>query len=441
MLRDYSSKWIHILDHNCFMQMGLALSKYFGKVTYSTFWEADFPISNDRLFGIGLENYWGKGIGIQRVDDFWAIRHKPDYYWAPDLYYAGICETLRDDLHKPVFASFYGEELELFREEAKEFYKSLNLPTIPFVVKYGFPDLRKYLQKLNGKKVFLKTDVRNRGDFETTGIEDYDLSKNFLDELEFKLGAQSNTYKFLVEDALEGDKKNPVVELGTDTFSIDGKYPENALLGIEIKGDCYCGHWGKWSKFPREATEFNVAISDTLKQYKYRNLISTEIRTRKENGKNVAYQNDLCCRGGHPPNELELLMITNLPDIVTFGAEGELVEPERDKDFGVQLNLHSSWAARGTQVVKFPDKLRTNVMLRRLCCIEDQLYVIPRGQGNTGIGCIVTQGDSFDDCIKQIKPIADQVKAECLEKPITSFDSAQEEIDNLKKMGINIMDI
>jgi hypothetical protein len=795
MLQDYSNKWIHVLDHNCFIQMALELSKYFGKVTYSTFWEGDFPVSFDRLFGAGLENYWGKGQGVQRVDDFWAIRKKPDLYFSPDIYYAGICETLRDDLNKPVFSSFYGEELEIYREEAKKHYKSLGLPIIPYDIVYGFPDLRKYLKDHVGKNVFIKTDVRNRGDFETFNVVDYELSENYIDELEFKLGALKYTYKFLVEQALEGDEKNPVVEIGSDTFCIDGRFPENAMLGIEIKGNCYLGHWGKWSKFPPEATQFNIAMADTLKNYGYRNFISTEIRTRKEKGINVAYQNDLCCfddkteiltdsgwklfkdldktekvatlntenkgieyqkpthyiaydylgklinissekkiiecavtpnhlvlrtdrhkkklfkeradsltdkgfiprtgkwagrdngyftlpayhkewnfggrngkmnftkiknepekkiaindwfaflawylsegsmhdsqygvnisqtkhkdivrhvirkigfkmseneagfvissvqlasylhkyglcsekyipdyvkestpeqirifldhynlgdgsvhkgqkvyfttskkiaddlqelifkvgkvanifekqtkgtickingkeytrkynaliigesnkyfdfwfetqqkkakyitkidydgkvycvsvpnetvyvrkngkpfwssncRLGHPPNELELLMISNLPDIISYGAQGELIEPIVDEKFGVQLNLHSTWAAKGTQVIKFPDKLKNNVRLRRLACIEDQFYVIPRGQGNTGIGCIVTKGKSFDDCIEKIKPIADEVKGDCLERPTTSFDTAAEEIDNLKKMGIDILNI
>lgn len=792
MLRDYSNKWIHILDHNCFMQAGLTLAKYFGKVTYSTEWMGDFPVSSDRLFGAGLENYWGKGIGIQRIDDIWENPKGPDYYWAPDIYYAGICSALKNDYKKPVCASFYGDELELYREEAKKYYKTLGLPVIDYEVVYGFPALRKLLQGLKGKKVWVKTDGRNRGDFETFSVENYDLSENFLDELAFKLGAIKDTYKFLVEYSLDGDEKNPVVEVGSDTGFFAGQYWKTAMMGLEIKGEVYLGHWGQWSKFPKEVTEFNLAIAPTLANYGYANMCSTEIRITKERGENVAYMNDFCfddkteiltdkgwklfkdldkteavatlnlndrnieyqkptdyiinnysgklvnissekkiiectvtpnhlilrtdrykkvifkeradsltdkgfiprtgtwigndskffelpvyhnewdsgphnsthrikslpsvkiknedwfaflawylsegsigmehyvvsiaqtkykdivrkviekigfkyseneygfrifsmqlaiylhkyglcnnkyvpnyvktatskqirifldhynlgdgsihknqkiyfttskqmaddlqelifkvgsvadiferqakgtickIRGkeyvrnynafiigernkyfdfwfetqarkdkyiteipyhgkvycvtvpngiiyvrkngkpfwssncgrlGHPPSELELLMITNLPDIITFGAEGEMIDPITRKKFGAQLNLHSSWAAKGTCKVIFPDKLRQNVMLRRLCGIGDDFYVIPRGTGNTGIGAIAIEGDSFDECIEQIKPIADQVKGDSLEKPITSFDSAQEEIDNLKKMGINIMDI
>lgn len=102
MLNDYSTKWLHILDHGCFIQAGLEMAKHWGRVTYSTFWEKDFPLSYDRMFGYGLENYWAHGIGVTRCDDPWEIRHKVDTWWAPDLYYAGVATVLRDDLKKDV---------------------------------------------------------------------------------------------------------------------------------------------------------------------------------------------------------------------------------------------------------------------------------------------------------------------------------------------------
>ena len=801
MIRDYSSTHLCICDNNCFIQAALEMSKYFGKVSYFTPWVSDFPTSNDRLFGSGLEDYWGKGKGVHRVDSFWDIRNKVDLWWFPDIYHADAATVLQKDLGKNVFSGFYGDELERFREEAKQFYKKLNVPIIPYEIVYGFDAFRKYIQANVGekkrlKKVWIKTDVDNRGDFETFPIEDYELTKNYIDELEFNMGALSGTYKFLVEENLEGDDKSPVVELGTDTFNIRGWFPENAMIGIEVKGNCYdkytevltdkgwkyfrdldrtekflaldisdskhykmqyeeatdfivqdykgkmlhidskfidlkvtpdhnlliqqnskdvktgigkhkrilkkvnnidlskwfsmphptsakftglypktylhfgnerisikmfsalmgmylsegwvgkkgsgkrgggyrivisqfhyvnefaeildkiglgfkrtkggwessnrylgeylmqfgksadkyvpniiknshykniniflhyyclgdgtflkqvegskrlarrkgqgrtsrkyftispkmandlqelmikignpsiilenepkidsrgkasipytisertfqnknwvlphqhqweeyndkiycvsvpshiicvrrkgkviwcgncyLGHWGKWSRFPKEATEFSLAIAPALEQYGYQNFISTEIRVRKEHGENIAYQNDLCCRLGHPPNEAELVNILNMPDILFFGSQGEQIEPELKSKFSMQLNLHSTWAAKGTQVVKFEPELRESVRLRRLACIDEQLYIIPRGQGNTGIGCIAVEGDSWEACQKKIEEILPKIKGDCIEKPKESLGDAKEEIEKLADMGIDIENI
>jgi hypothetical protein len=437
MLRDYSNMWLHIQDNGCFVQAALQMAKFFGRVTYGTEWISDFPSSNDQMIGFGLENYWDKGVGIQRVDDMWAIRHKPDYFWFPDIYYAGVAEMLRDDLKKKVAASFYGEELEIWREETKKHYESLGLPVIPYDVVYGFPNLRQYIK--DHPEVWIKTDGRKRGDFETTFAESYELIEPRLDKWEYRLSAQRNSYKFIIEKNMEGTDKSPVVEIGSETQVVDGRQHKKAMLGIEVKGEAYLGIWGLWSKFPREVTEFNDTIAPTLKKYGYCNFISTEIRVRKEKGENVAYQNDLCARLGHPPNETQMLMIKNAPDIITLAAEGEVVEPETQKKCGGQLNLHSQWADGNTQAVWFNEKLKDNIRLRKLAYIDEKYFIIPKGEGNTGIGCITAEGDSFNDVIKQLKDLCKEVKGDSLERPVVAFDSAEEDIEKLKKMGIDLL--
>ena len=439
MQRNYSNEHWLILDNGCFPQFALELAKSVGKVSYFTSWVSDFPLSTDRMFGAGLEDYWSKGVGIQRVDDFWELRHKVDRFVIPDMYYADAASVLRDDLHKLVWSSFYGDELEIFRKEAKDHYKSLGLPVIPCEIVIGFPALRQYLK--DHPKTWIKTDGRSRGDFETTFAETYELKESWLDKLQFELNAQKNTYKFIVEANVEGTDDSPIVEGGTDTCCIEGEYWKKAATGIEIKGLVYLLTWGQWANFPDELTVWNKAVAPDLKGYGYRNLISTEIRIRKEKGVNVAYQNDAAMRAGHPPNEIELVMIKNLADVVAYGSEGILVEPEVPKKFGAQLNLHSSWAAEGTQKVWFPESMKDNVRLRKLACVDGQYYVIPKGEGNTGIGCIAVEGDSWDDCTEQIKKIADQVKGDCIEKDLTPFDAAQDRIDELKKMGIDLLAI
>jgi hypothetical protein len=394
------------------------------------------------MFGAGLENYWDKGQGITRVDDFWYLRHKADRFYFPDCYHGDAADVLRE-MGKKVISSFYGDELEMYRKEAKDHFASLGLPILPAEIVYGFPNLRAYLK--DHPNTWIKTDVQNRGDFETTFAETYELKEAWLDKMQSELYAQKNTYKFVVEKNFEGDEEHPIVEGGTDTFCVDGVYWQRAMSGIEIKGLVYLATWGQWDKFPHELTDWNTAIAPDLKGYGYRNWLSTECRMHEElvNGKIqiVSRQNDCACRVGHPPNEIQLVMIKNLPDVLAYASEGELVEAEITKKFGAQLNLHSSWAAEGTQKVWFPQDKKDNVRLRKLACDDEQYFVIKRGFGNTGIGCIAVEGDSWDDCTEQIKKIADHVKGDCIEKDLTPFDAAQDRIDALKKIGVDLLAI
>ena len=428
-----------VIDNGCFPQFALEMAKSVGKVSYFTNWVSDFPKSNDRMFGAGLENYWDKGRGIIRVDDFWELRHKIDRVVIPDMYFGDVASVFRDDLHKPTWSSFYGDELEIWRKEAKDHYKSLGLPVIPCELVYGFPDLRKYL--IDHPKTWIKIDGRCRGDFETTYAETYELIEAWLDKRESELTAQKHTYKFVLEANFEGTEASPIVEAGTDTCCIEGKFWKKAMAGLEIKGRVYLSRWGQWSSFPKELTDWNEAIAPDLKGYGYRNLISTEIRIRKENGVNVAYQNDAAMRAGHPPNEIELLMIKNLPDVIAAGSEGEIEEPEVPKRCGAQLNLHSDWAAEGTLRVWFPQDKKDNVRFRKLACLNDQYCVVHKGEGNTGIGCIAVEGDTWEECEEQIRKIADDVKGDGIDKDLTPFDKAEEKIAELKQMGIDLLAI
>ena len=442
MLRDYSNEHWLCLDNGNFTQQALELAKHVGKVSYFTPWVCDFPMSQDRLFGAGLEDYWDKGVGIHRCDDFWELRHKVDRVYIPDGYFADVADVFRE-MKIPTTSSFYSEELELYRKEAKDHFASLGLPIWPAEVVYGFPNLRQYLK--DHPKTWIKTDARNRGDFETTFAETYELSETWLDKMQFELAPQKNTYKFVLEKNFDGDDDHPVIEGGTDTFCVDGDYWKKAATGIEIKGLVYLLTWGQWDKFPHELTDFNKAIAPDMKEYGHRNWVSTECRMHEEVGKGkmqvVSRQNDFAPRTGHPPNEIQLVMVKNLPDIIAYAGEGVLIEPDVPKRFGAQLNLHSTWAAESSQKVWFPHDKKDNVRFRKLCCDDEQYFVVKRGTGNTGLGCIAVEGNSWDDCRDQIKKIAEEVKGDCIEKDLTPFDRAEEKIAELKSIGIDLLNL
>ena len=83
-------------------------------------------------------------------------------------------------------------------------------------------------------------------DTETFSVEDYDLSKNHLDELEAEFGPLAEYRSFVVEENVTG-----TFDLAIDTYCIDGKFPKKGLLGNEQKDQGYIGVVKDWGQFPK----------------------------------------------------------------------------------------------------------------------------------------------------------------------------------------------
>jgi len=326
-MTDYSNKSCCVYDNGLFVSIAIALSKYFGKVYYCTPWSSSaFPKSNAMLIGKGIK-------GVEWVEDIFEVKNKADMFVFPDCYSGSLQEHFADDLKKRVFGSRRGDDLELYRDAAKKHFQKLGLPVGKYKVIYGLQALREHLKR--NENQYVKIEV-TRGDMETFHAKNYRLIEPKLDELDHNLGALTKIQKFIVEDAI-----TEAVETGMDSYCIDGKYPDKVMAGIEIKDKGYIAIIKEYKKLPEVITEFTDKISDTLRQYKYRNFFSTENRVKKDK---TSYMNDFCARLGSPPSELFLHMIKNLGDIVWNGAEGNLVNPIYSKPFGAEVLIQSSWA-------------------------------------------------------------------------------------------------
>jgi predicted RNase H-like HicB family nuclease len=172
----------------------------------------------------------------------------------------------------------------------------------------------------------------------------------------------------------------------------------------------------------------NEKLAPALKGYGYRGFISTEVRCT-EDGK--AYLIDPCCRAGSPPNEVYQLIMANLAEVVWYGAEGIVIEPEYNAKWGAEVLLISEWADQNWMQISFPEKIRDNVKLRNLCRIEDEYYVIPQWTGCAEIGAIVALGDTPQQAIDEVKRIAELVHGHLLDKPIDALDKAGEQMEEL----------
>lgn len=413
-------KTVLVVDNGLFVELAKTLSKSFKKVYYYMSWKSAFPKSNQYIVGVGIE-------GIERIWNMWDYIDKVDLFVFPDVYDGDLQKYLVNQ-GKLVWGSKKGEEMELYRDKMKEYMKRIGLYVTNFKVVKGIDNLREYLKE--NKNVYVKIN-QLRGNFETFKSESYSLSEPKLDEIEYTLGAMKNIQEFIVEDSYDD-----ACEVGVDMFSIDGKFPTETLVGIEVKDLGYVGRFMKYSDISSKITDFNTKIAPALEAYKYRGFMSTEIRISKDK---PPYMLDMCSREPSPPGELWQLMYENLADIIWYGAQGYLIDPVVDNEYGVEALIHSSWADKNWQAVTFPEEVRDNIKLRNACKIDDKYYCVPQAVGLPEIGAVVAEGKTLDEAIQKLKDIAEQVQGYYLEIKIESIDAAIKEFETLEEYGVKII--
>lgn len=406
------SKTALVWDNGIFTEIAVTLAKDFGRVLYYVPWTSGMPKSNALLIGEGLD-------GVERVASPWAHFDDIDIWIFPDVYEGDLQAWLASQ-GKRVWGCRTGAELEVDRPTSKEVSKKLGIDIGPYKVIKGLPALRRHLRSHEDQ--FVKING-TRGDMETFGAKTYAKVEPRLDELEHNLGALKKVMNFVVEQGI-----NDAVETGYDGFTIDGKFPKQAMTGVEVKDEAYLMKTVRWSELPDQVRSVNEKLAPALKRYGYRGFISTEVRCT-EDGK--AYLIDPCCRAGSPPNELYQIMMANMAEAIWEGSDGIVVEPEFRAKWGAEVLLISEWADQNWMHISFPPEVRENVKLRNFCMIEGEYYVIPQWTGSAEIGAVVALGDTPDQAIAEVKRICELVEGHLLSKPVDALDIAREQLDKI----------
>ena len=131
-----------------------------------------------------------------------------------------------------------------------------------------------------------------------------------------------------------------------------------------------------------------------------------------------------------PPGELYQTMVGNLAEIMWYGAEGILIEPEYVAKWGAEVLLISDWASDNWQQVSFPKSVRESVKLRKFCVIDGEYYVVP---GMAEIGAVIGMGDTAQEAIEEAKRVADLVDGYSIKKPTEALDKALLELKAVLK--------
>lgn len=401
-----------VWDNGLFVSLAVTLSAHFGRVLYYCPWITGFPTSQLQMIGVGVK-------GIERVESPWPHLDDVDIFVFPDVYEGDVQEYLVS-LGKRVWGCRRGSELEIDRAKSKEISKGLGIEVGSYKTMIGIDKLRSHLKSHDDQYVKIS---KTRGDMETFHSPNYGSVEGKLDELDYKLGPKADLMEFIVED-----NTGPAIEVGYDGYTIDGMFPASCLVGVEAKDTAYVAKQMRYAKIPGAVRGVNERLSPKLRKYQYRGFLSTEIRSAEDGND---YLIDPCCRSGSPPGELYQIIVENLGEVLWFGAEGILVEPEFAGKWGAELIICSEALAESWVKVSYPKEFEENVKLRYYTEYEGSKYVIPQANKMPFLGAVVAYGGTAKEAIGKVSEIAKEVQALDIKSQPEALDAA---LDDLKEM-------
>jgi len=415
----YGDKTVCVVCQGLFVSLAERLSRDYGRVLLHVPYAGSFPTMNAGMVGTGID-------GVEKVDSIFGKHYGDVDLWVmPDLGHADLAVYLEDQ-GKRVWAARRGENIEHERELCKQVMEARGLPVQPWKVLTGMKQLRSHLKA--NEQQHVKID-RWRGVTESFFSENYDTVAPKLDELQHTLGCFAEVIEFIVEDNLP-DR----VEVGIDTFTIDGQLPSQTLVGLEIKDLGYSGQMVPWAKIPEPLRRWNERMADVFEGYGYRGFLSNEIRIGKDK---VPYMIDATCRAPCPPSELEQELWTNLAEILWEGADGNLVEPVAAAKWGCEVILKSPFAEKNHQPVTFDPKYANQIKLFNSCEVDGRRYVVPQGDHMEEIGAVVGWGDTLEAAMEHAKKAGESVVAYGMKFEMGAIESVQKQIEELEEISVS----
>jgi len=403
-----------VVDNGLFLPLAHRLAKDYKRVLYHTHCDQGFPTVGECSIGKGFPD-------IERCDDIWEVKKEVDLWIFPDIQYSGLQLELESQ-GEIVWGSRAGDDLEIKREYFHKVLGKVGLEVPEFEVVEGITKLREYLA--NKENVFVKIS-RYRGSLETKKFRNMDLDGVLLDVWAMRFGPVGEQIRFMVFTEIPTD-----LEIGGDTYNIDGQFPSKIVSGIEGKDVSYFGTVMEREEMPEQIQEILEAFGPILKKYRYRNQISFEDRVAGDKH----YFIDITCRGPMPASGSQYRLYKNLPEIIYAGAQGELIEPEIEDKCSAEVLLTIKPEDGCWGKVILPESLAENVDFFN-CCMVDGAHCFPPDEDHARerAGWLVTTGKNMRDTLENLmdlaKELPDGLKADtdALVELINEAESAKQE--------------
>lgn len=409
-------------DRGVFFPVAERLAREFKRVIYHRPSGECFETLQELCKGSGHDN-------IEFTTDFWSIKKEIDIFVFPDCKDEGEQKELEDQ-GIPVWGSKGVGRIEEMRGKWMKVCQDAGLPFPKTEKIVGLSNLHAYLKDHEGEGLFVKIS-KLRGDMETWQAKTPQFVQNKLDYYTAKWGPLKEKITFYVQEPVETE-----IESGADSYNVWGKYPDDVILGYEKKGESYLAVVKARKDMPEAVWECAEAITPLLKERRYANFISSEVRIPKD-GNGVWL--DPCFRCPSPAGEEQLEMLNNFPEIVLHGAHGELVQPDWAAKFCGEAVIGSSSDRESWKSIVVPKEIRQWVKLYA-CAYADGVYHFPPGQDPEAIGCAVGIGDSPEEVIDHLKELREAMKDQPVTLKIEPMADLIAEIKDAEKAGIEFSD-
>lgn len=416
---DLSTKTFAIYDHGPSIHIARALGKKAKKAYYYLADEHPNPQKLIDGIGRGFEE-------IEVVSDWDAAVEKSDVAVFTDVYNEGKDVALKNR-GIPVFSSLRSEVFETNRRVLRKFLQKAGLPIIPYKDIEGISKCRAYLRDKTDK--YLKT-LEWRGDMETEHYIDYFTHSQWFRDMAAKLEIspepEGESFPLIIEDPIESE-----CETGFDTPMLNGEIPAGLFIGYEAKGEGYVSQFVE--ALPEIWAKAHKAMAPGFKRMGYQAWYSTEGRIAKDG---TLYVNDITCRFGSPPSEVQSEQAENFAETIWSLAHGELIPVKAAKKYGVQLNLYSTRYKNHTLPVSFPKEIDQWIKLKNATRLPAGDVLIPN-EYDGYMGSVIAIDDDLETAKEMIKDRVEQIKCIGLEYDINCFESIQDTIAAGEKHGIN----
>lgn len=410
-----------VIDTGLFLPMALRMAEDCKRVIYFNPDQRAFPSIRQGCIGDGFSH-------IEVARDWGEILSNKDIDLAcfPDCRFEGVQEHLQI-MGTAVWGSRKGVDLELKREHFMDVLGELGLDVPSYQVAQGVDELA---QMLKDKEDCYVKISRYRGDMETTHWRKHAMDSGWLDWLRVNFGPTSNHMRFLVFDAIKTD-----LEIGCDTYCIDGQWPNLMLNGIEGKDKCYLAAVTDRRDMPEQIQRIINSLSPLQQQFSYRNQISFEVRVKDDK----AYWIDATQRAGMPSTASQHKLWENFPDIVWHGANGILIEPIPTAKFSIECMITTKENKDCWDVIEIDNELVPWCRFSS-CAYIDGRYCFPPDELHSGdLGWLIATGDTPREVLDRAKELADLLP-DGLNADVEALSSIIKEVEEMEKAQIPFTD-
>lgn len=397
-----------VIDRGLFPHIAVCMAKQCKHVYYTGPPEQVMRRFQDDIIGSGFEN-------ITRVESLWDVDDQCDVFVFPDISFGAEQAKLKRE-GKAVWGHSGADVFEVDKGMFLAELESLEMPVPEHEVVIGFDNLIAHLEDKEDK--YIKMDLW-RGDWETFHWRNVTMDLGHLMGHKLNCCPFRNKFKFYVFDAIDSP-----IEDGVDAWNIDGQWPKTVLHAVERKDKALLGGMMKLGDIYEGTRLVNEMWGPVLARYGYRGAFSTEVRGDKFI--------DPTCRFGSPPSQLQSVLIKNLPEVIYWGALGELVEPEFDERMGGQALVTCS----GPEYVAIdiPDELKDNLICSYCFQCDGKLGVV-REPKETMCGWLVSTGKDIEQVIDRLKDLK-SLLPDGFDCDITALAKVIDDMKEVKEEGI-----